>query len=314
MVHNNYYTCYFNNDPSQMLRQSVDDKYCINFSVEPYDRKIKSFKEETLLTCELIYDRFKPITEKLNLLFSGGMDSECFLKCICELKIPVNPIIIVHKHIPNSPETINAKLVCEKLNLSPTIYHLDLHKIYKSNKFHELGLKYQTARLGQTELLYVIESIAEPIISVDDIQMVRQSSSQNLLRKNETDYTEWFYTIREDQDGLYDRFYRVTGIPVIQDPFKYTPQNWAAMITTHHIKELVKNHQGKASSATTKNKMMSKEFSTPNRIKTNVFEFGIHRGITNKLQRELNYTLFPPQIIKLEYFSLLNKLGVKYAL
>lgn len=309
MVYNNYYQCYFNKDPSHVFRKDIYDKWEVHFtSVE--SREIKSLKEETLNSCELMYDAFKSHTPTLNLLFSGGMDSECLLRCFNQLGIPVNPIIIVHEYFPNAPEIRNAFKVCDQLSITPTVFNLNLHELYESGVFHEMGKKFQTARIGQLELLYVMDKIQEPSISADDIQMTFISSGENLLKPNETEFQEWYYEVREDEDGLYDRYAALTGIPNIADTFKYTPQNWAALVMAPHIQDIVFLPKGKASAYSTKNKMMSKEFSVLNRDKTNVFANGYHRGISNRLKEELMPFVLPPARVRIEYKTLLQKLGV----
>lgn len=314
MIHNDYYRCCFNGDSSQLFRQSPFDKYSIAFSTESKSKKVRSFKDEVLINCEMIYDSFRKYTPKLNLFFSGGTDSECFLRCLHELKIPVKPIIIKHKHTPNTEETINAQAVCEELSITPIVLTLDLFELYDSGILHDLGLKYQTSRMGQLELIHCLERINEPCITVDDIQMTYQASPKNLLRTHDTTLMQWFYNIREDEDGLYDRYTALTGIPVITDPFKFTPTSWAALILTKDIRDIVLNYRFKSTAYSTKNKMMSREFGVRERVKTSVFVSGVYKTVTNKLYRDLTARLYTPQVIKLEYYALLNLLQVEYAM
>jgi hypothetical protein len=309
MVHNNYYSCYYNNNPGQLIRENLFDKWRVHFDDNiTVSHELKTLKQETLRTCELVYNALKEYTPKLNLFFSGGTDSECMLKCFVELKIPVNPIIIVHEHYPFSDETKVALYICNALNITPQIMNLNLHQLYATGTCHSLGMKYQTARMGMIELIYALEQIGEPGIIVDDITMNYRSSPGNLINKDETSKQQWFYEIKEDVDGLFDRYEFLTGIPVVADPFKYTPENWAALISAPNIKDIVFNERGKTSSNTTKNIMMSREFQIAYREKTNIFSTGHYKNITNRLVKDLSPLVFPAQIDSLEYSKLLQTL------
>jgi len=312
MLHNNYCRYYYNNKSDQIIRKNLYDKWAPHFNSDI--KNVKTFKKESLHSCELIYDRLREYTPILNLFFSGGMDSECMLRCFNELKIPVNPVVIVHYYIPNSEESRNAFNVCNELKIKPTIFNLNFHEIYSMGKFHELGIKYQTARLGMLELLYVLEKINEPSVLADDIQLVYRSSDRNLLSKVDSNYLEWLYELREDEDGVFYRFEELTGIPLISDFFRYTPESWAAMLLTDNVKDIVFNDRGKASALTTKNTMMSKEFGTRNREKTNVFLCRPHINLRDKLKNELQQELNPSQVIRIEYTKLLGLLGIVDAL
>jgi hypothetical protein len=47
MVHNNFWSCYYNNDPTQIMRKTIFDKYNIHFSVGMTPRpKLRSLKDE----------------------------------------------------------------------------------------------------------------------------------------------------------------------------------------------------------------------------------------------------------------------------
>ena len=307
-VYNDYFQCYYNKDPTQILRKSVDDKWGLHLNITG-NCKIKSFKEEVLNSCELMYDAFKIYTSKLNLFFSGGMDSECMLRCFTELKIPVNPVIIIHCGEESAPEAQQALRICKELSLVPTIINIDLSKLFGAGVCHDIGEKYRTKELAMVELLYVMEKLQEPSILCDDIQLFYHSSSKNKLSKSETNYQQWFYSIREDHDGVFDRFEYITGIPVFSDTYKFTKESWAAMLMTPVIQDIVLNKRGKASGKSSKNKMMSAEFGAEWREKTAVFSSGNILRITRALHKDLGELIPVSNTHTIEYFKLLSLLG-----
>jgi len=309
-VHNDFYSCYYNHNPEKLIRTDLHDNWRVYFS-HAATRPIRSFKEEVLLSCDLIYESLREYTPKLNFFFSGGIDSESVLRCFHERKIPINPVIIRHKHYPNSDEMIIARQVCLELNLTPQIIDIDFFELFKNDTLHLLGEKYQTSHLAIIELMHAFEIIGEPSIIVDDVQLFKGSINDNLISNSETENQVWYYELKEDVDGPFDRFEAMHGYPVIADALKYTPESWIAMLTNSTISSIVKPGSGKASSVSSKNIMMSREFKVFWRQKTSIFTDGFYKHINNVIQRELEYKLFPVIRPKIEYAELLRTLGYK---
>jgi len=313
LVHKDYYRCYYNNDPNHLIKTNLFDRWNVHFDLSNIEKRpLMSFKNELLNSCELMYDALKQYTPKLNVFLSGGTDSECLVRCFHERKIPITPVVIVHEHFPNSDETVIALNLCEELNLTPNIFRLDLVKLYETGIFNDMALKYQSQYLAMFELIYVMEQLQEPTILGDEIKLNYVTAPGNLLHKNETDYQQWFFYIEEDLDGVMNRYQYLSGIPMIADSFRYTPQSWAAMILTKNMKDIVFNNRFKATGMSTKNIMMSKEFGVRYRQKTNVFQDGIYRKIRGQLFREVLPKMFPLKTLEIEYTKLLNILEVEY--
>ena len=312
LVHNYYYRCYYNNDPTHLIKTNLFDKWDIHFDSSKMEKRpVMSFKNELLNSCGLMYDDLKQYTSKLNVFLSGGTDSESLLRCFHEQKIPVTPVIIIHEHFPNSPETTIALDLCKELNLVPNIFALDLVKLYDSGIFPDMAIKYQTAYLAMLELLYTMEQLGEPVILGDELKLTHTTANKNLFHRNSTDYQQWFFYIEEDLDGVMNRYQHYSGIPIIADSFRYTPQSWAAMLLTEEVRDIVFNERYKATGMTTKNKMMSREFGVKYRQKTNVFEDGVYRKVRSNLSPEVLPKLLPLGTIEIEYTELLEILGAK---
>jgi hypothetical protein len=291
----------------------LHDKWGVHFNIiDTENRPIKSFKDELLYSCELMYDDFKKHTPILNVFFSGGTDSECLVRCFHKMKIPINPLIIKHKQWPYASETVIALDVCSELGITPTIFELDLIHLFDVGILHNLALKYQTRFIAMLELLYIMEHITEPTILGDEVKLIYITPQEKLFTREETDHHKWFFYIEEDLDGVYDRFQHLSGIPMIADSFRYTPQSWAAMILTPEMKDMVFNDRVKASGMSTKNIMMSREFGVKYRKKTNVFEDGPYRFIRSQLVNDITPKLFPFGMLYLEYRELLDILDVNY--
>lgn len=307
-VNDNYYSCYFNDDATKMLRSSIHDIWGIHFNKEYSDRrKEKTFKEELMYSCELMYNSLRQYTPILNIFFSGGADSEALLNCFVMNKIPVRPVVIIHDAKPDSEETVNALRVCERLNLEPLIMNIDISNIFYTGRATELAEKYQTYYIGLVELLYVMEILKEPIIMGDEVTLLNITRSADMMRKDDYTHTEWHLSLEEDIDGFFNRYEYITGIPVISESFKFTPQCWLALLKTQEFVNLV-DTGNKYTSKGIKNKMMAREFEIPFRNKTNVFSTGPYSDIVGKLIKDLTHRLYRTDCIVLPYTQIINTL------
>ena len=72
-------------------------------------RPIKSYHEELLENAKAIRDTF---TGDLDLLFSGGIDSEIILRVYHDLKIPINVYIFKYENNYNHKELAHAFRIC----------------------------------------------------------------------------------------------------------------------------------------------------------------------------------------------------------
>ena len=313
ITHNDYLRYVYNGNPSQSSRQNLFDKWDVVIDPTSPIEKLGTLKEETHKIARLLYDRLKSLTPKINVFFSGGIDSECIVRSFHTQGIPINPIIMIHKHVPNSAETLRAKRVCKELGLIPTLIDINLLDLYTKNILYDLGRKYQSCRLGIIENAYAIELLGEPCIIGDEIQLEYRTGGADLLTTDNVRPNKWYYYIQEDQDGIYDRIARINKFPMICNFFLYTHEGWAALLLAKNIKEIVLKNRGKTSSLTTKNIMMSKEFGVEFREKTSVLVTGQYGNIRNQLRRKLTMDLLPHTIVYLEYTELLRKLGITLA-
>lgn len=315
MVHKEYYTLCYNGNIQQILRHNIHDKWGILFNIGKQERPAGTLKSETLLSCELMYDRLRRYTPVINLFFSGGMDSECILKCFAELKIPVRAIIIQHKYIPDMEETINAIKVCDQLAIPYELIPIDLFSLYNTGRIIDLGIKYQTSHPAMIQLLHVIDMLHEPAIVCDDIRLVKRASLNSIDRYS----INWYYEINESDDAAFYKYMYITGLPIISDTFRYTPQQWLSMISEYSIKDIVynnrrnqgivHNNKGLVSSNSTKNKMMGNAFNVKYRKKIGISVMSPYASLFRKIKEDIEYQSLPFRDVELEYNTLLNILS-----
>lgn len=307
MIYRDYFKCYFNDDPSHMVRKSIFDIWGIHFDMSNIERRpVKTFKEELVIASELMYDELRKHISYVNVLFSGGTDSECLVRCFHELKIPVKPIIIRHTKAPDYEETAIAFDVCNELNITPVVFDLDLDELYNNNTSIGVVERYQTCAQSMVELLYVMEQLSEPIIVGDEVTLAKRTNNANIMRIDEYKFSEWAFYLKEDLDGTFERFEHITGIPVICNSFKFTPQCWASMLKTDEIVDIVVNDRYKTSSLSTKNLMMSREFGVRLRDKKLIFQDGPYVNLSLNLLTDASVLLYEHMDLYLEYNKLLN--------
>src|SRR5690606_8012300 len=94
--------------------------------------------------------------------------------------------------------------ICNELNIKPTIINLDLIELADSDIFYDIGLKYQSPRIGMHELLYTLEKIEEPAILGDEIRLRFMFSPDKIPSDNS--YQKWYFYLDEDQECVFDRY------------------------------------------------------------------------------------------------------------
>ena len=95
------------------------------------DRPVKSYQEEMLLNAQAVRDHF---SEPLDLMLSGGVDSEIILQSYTKLKIPINVYIAKFGNI-NHTDYTEALKTCDIYGVTPKIIDFDIHKFVKTDAY-----------------------------------------------------------------------------------------------------------------------------------------------------------------------------------
>ena len=128
-------------------------------------RPIKSYHEELLLNAHAVKDAFN---EPLDLLLSGGLDSELALRSYVEAKIPINVFIAKYNDNINAVDFHEALNVCKIYNVTPTIIDCNLKK-FLENDAHDMWNGGYFAEPGYMIMLKVIESLDNIPVICDGI-------------------------------------------------------------------------------------------------------------------------------------------------
>ena len=128
-------------------------------------RPIKSYHEELLLNAHAVKDAFN---EPLDLLLSGGLDSELALRSYVETKIPINVFIAKYNDNINAVDFHEALKTCQIYNVTPTIIDCNL-KTFLENDAHDMWNGGYFAEPGYMIMLKVIESLDNIPVICDGI-------------------------------------------------------------------------------------------------------------------------------------------------
>jgi len=128
-------------------------------------RPIKSYHEELLLNAHAVKDAFN---EPLDLLLSGGLDSELALRSYVEAKIPINVFIAKYNDNINAVDFHEALKTCQIYNVTPTIIDCNL-KTFLENDAHDMWNGGYFAEPGYMIMLKIIESLDNIPVICDGI-------------------------------------------------------------------------------------------------------------------------------------------------
>lgn len=129
------------------------------------DRPLKTHQEELLLNACAVKDFFN---EPLDLMLSGGVDSEIVLRSYVEMNIPINVFIARYNDNINIIDFQEAIKTCEIYGITPNIIDFNLTK-FLENDAYDIWSKVNCEGLGRTVNMKLIEYLDNIPIICDGI-------------------------------------------------------------------------------------------------------------------------------------------------
>ena len=176
-------------------------------------RPIKSYYEELVANASLIRDTF---TGDLDLLFSGGIDSEIILRVYHDLKIPINVYIFKYENNYNHKELVHAFKVCEELNVTPKVIDFNLEKFFEQDAY-DIWTKCYSNSSGWLPHMKMTEYLdGTPIFG----------SGESYWRRTSRDMTTkhpWVFEFAEGPKH-WAVYHKTIGRPAITDWYEYSPE------------------------------------------------------------------------------------------
>ena len=119
-------------------RQNENDKFWAGYGT--VSRNVGTFKEECFRVAKLIKDRVDALSLPVDVLYSGGSDSEVMLRSFIEQDIPVNVNVVEFADNLNLQDVGCAYKFCDANGIKPIIHKLDIEEFLESEAFEYADL------------------------------------------------------------------------------------------------------------------------------------------------------------------------------
>jgi hypothetical protein len=153
-------------------------------NIDPPTRKIKTYYEETVEAVEYVYANK---VGKLQVLYSGGVDSQYVCEILLKLGIKFDPIIIELKDSSGNPyndhDTKWAYDFCHAKNLKPVIYDLNFDNFVETGKNVEVAESVECCAPVIPCVLYVLSQLDGFTILGNDPTYLRYENDQWFLEE-----------------------------------------------------------------------------------------------------------------------------------
>ena len=225
---NNWYSWSYG-DSDHFGRQDLTDIQPFRSHFGKYAGAVETFKEETYKAARSIVDHYPGMP--IDLMVSGGIDSELILRSFIGIKHPVNVKIFRYENDINIYDVSYAVIVCEQLHVPYTIIDFNLQKFYEQDA-ESISEKAQIDRprmLPQLKFLDYCDGL--PIIGHADMWWFREHD----------DYTRtatWNMDDYEFDVGC-DKYSLFLNRPAITEWFKWSPGLILSYLELQWFKDLI---------------------------------------------------------------------------
>lgn len=131
MYYKNNWLIWSYNDIDYNTKSSTEDIFKLRLQ-KTIKLPVKSYYEELIENAKNIRDL---VNGPLDLLFSGGIDSEVILRIYRYLKIPINVYIFKYNDYLNYREFNHAINVCKNLNVSYKVIDFNVQKFFENDAY-----------------------------------------------------------------------------------------------------------------------------------------------------------------------------------
>jgi hypothetical protein len=227
--------------------------------IDPPRRPVKSYYEETLIAAEMLWERKQ---SKLQLCYSGGLDSEYVLSILLKFGMTVEVVIMRTQY--NYHETQYAFKFCEARNIKPTIIDLDYDKFVESGKLLEIAESMKCAAFQIPCNMWLASQLDGTVITGNDPPHLKLNPKDNL----------WYL---DEEEIIHSQFnyWKMHGLGGTPFLLSYTPEQMLAFLVDPAIEKLA-NHgfPGRLGTNSTKVEVFNRGtgFNLEQRIKKNGYE------------------------------------------
>jgi len=293
-------------------RDTEDDNWTVQYG--QCERPLKDWREECKFAASTIYEKRQGLP--IDLLFSGGLDSEMMLRSFYEIKVPFN-VHFVDYETYNRYDRRWAEKICNSLKIKLNIHTLDIKKFWLSEdclKIAETSKCISPQLLTQQWLMSKVDGL--PVLGSGECYTARTDIAiQKALRRggkntNDIGYennVDWVLVEREKIATWY-RYPIKLNRPAIPGFFQYTPEIMLSFLDDSFLHELHRNlKKGKLSNSSSKYNVCSQYWpELKKRIKRSGFEDLRDEDFTLRTKLNSYYKMY-----HFEYWTELKSL-IKY--
>lgn len=197
LTRDNHFKYYYNGVPFS-FRKSPDDVFRVSHG--HVQRAVKSWREECLLTAQEIYETYP---QPIEVLFSGGMDSEVVLRSFVESGIDINVYIIEFEDNLNAHDTRFAFQVCEGLGIKPIVIPFNVRKFWAKEVWDYASLISSPSPMLAT-LFWAVDQLDGTVVIGGGDGFFRRNEGSNVFYEWETEvfYSLYRWFVKRRRDGV----------------------------------------------------------------------------------------------------------------
>jgi hypothetical protein len=218
-----------------------------DFTIEmdPITKSFDNFFIESCRVAEEIYDLKQG---PLNILYSGGRDSEFTLSVFEHLGMDVVPVIVKFNPGYNDHDIKYAFEFCESKKLNPLVIDIDYDHFVKSGKILDIMLSAKCAGWVRAAIMYITESLNGSLIAGTGEPALDKQSGNT-----------WNFVLPEFDWG-YHSYWDLKGIDGTAFFLAYNQEQQAASIMDPIMQDLIHNRiPGKLGSNSSKHFMYNRD-------------------------------------------------------
>lgn len=236
MFYKNNWLTWEYNDNEYGTKSRLDDEFVLRLN-KTVKRSVMHYYDELYENARKLRDL---IVGPMDLLFSGGIDSEVILRVYRDLKIPINVFIFKYEDMLNYREFNHAVKVCEDLNVNSTVVDFNVSKFFE-NDAYDIWTKCYCNSSGWLPHMKMTEYLDNtPVFGSGDPYWRKQDDGT------------WMFEIDEGAK-FWTQYHSKIGRVAVTDWYEYSPEVILSHMQLPRIQQLINNQQpGKTSSFSNK--------------------------------------------------------------
>jgi len=275
-------------------RVSKNDQWMTQY--DPIERPVVDFGTECINTAKLIRET---ATGPIDVLFSGGQDSEVCLNAFLLAGISVNVLIMRFKDGFNAFDTAYATKYCQAHNIEPIYVDLDICKFLETDAWDYAALTQCTSPPLLPHLWLIDQSDHYVVIGSGDVFLYKNiliaqgtvpdtefyTINQKITPKTTFD-NKWYYREHESIAALH-RLFMLRNRDGCPGFFQYNPELVLSWLNEPEVNRDLSGSNDRVSTLYTKYEIYQRIWQIQNRPKFDGFEIVRHAVSIPKMRQSL---------------------------